>query len=104
MVSADTPEVLLAVVRRSCSSIFRAYRLFGLPLNFAPDKTALMAFFAGEGATKARSALLTEHQGQPTLQLQVGDHSLPVIRHYTYLGVAFDDALSLHSEFVLRAR
>eukprot|EP00975_Prorocentrum_lima_P036735 7727006-Prorocentrum_lima.AAC.1 len=46
MVSADTPEVLLAVLRRSCSAIFKAYRLFGLPLNFAPDKTALMAFFA----------------------------------------------------------
>eukprot|EP00975_Prorocentrum_lima_P029515 6196928-Prorocentrum_lima.AAC.1 len=63
-----------------------------------------MAFFAGSGSAKARSSLLTEIQGQPSMQLQVGTHSLPVVRHYTYLGVAFDDGLSWHSEVVLRAR
>eukprot|EP00975_Prorocentrum_lima_P014102 2996069-Prorocentrum_lima.AAC.1 len=63
-----------------------------------------MAFFAGSGASKARSSLVTVTAGQPTLQLQVGSHSLPVIRHYTYLGASFDDAHSSYSEFVLRAR
>eukprot|EP00975_Prorocentrum_lima_P021964 4625016-Prorocentrum_lima.AAC.1 len=60
MVSADSPQMLLAVLQRGCSSVFKAYRLFGLPLNFAPDKTALMAFFAGSGASKARSSLVAE--------------------------------------------
>eukprot|EP00975_Prorocentrum_lima_P018139 3821226-Prorocentrum_lima.AAC.1 len=63
-----------------------------------------MAFFAGGGSARARSSLCTEVDGQPTMQLQIGTHSLPVIRHYTYLGAAFDGALSLRSAYVLRAR
>ena len=94
--SAPSPEKLCHDLQVATRIVLERMRDIGIPLNFAPDKTAAVVSLRGPGSQEAKRKVLI--QGECLLPVPLADGTcvqLPVVRRYKHLGVSVEHSHSL---------
>eukprot|EP00929_Paragymnodinium_shiwhaense_P097936 TRINITY_DN5949_c0_g2_i1.p1 TRINITY_DN5949_c0_g2~~TRINITY_DN5949_c0_g2_i1.p1 ORF type:complete len:1967 (+),score=324.40 TRINITY_DN5949_c0_g2_i1:685-6585(+) len=81
-VDADNANDLIDKLRFTTQTIVGCLSADGHKINFKKGKTEATAFFAGQGATKAKRAMFDDNY-----KVALNDHSLSIVAKYNHLGV-----------------